>query len=184
MDLFGQLLLTKLVQGEELSGKCDVLQKSTTGKFDPDDDLSVRHHHGNISKLNLQILRKLLPASIGGIHGNKDAKLRIHINCVSICEDELLSFLLLASENHRDLLSSNREDSQSNPVKLIKTSPGSRLGKSFVDSTKAFVIHLIRTVEDNNIFPQSFCHVLDCFSLASSSWACRSTTHTHPYGLC
>ena len=38
VNLLGELLLTQFVQSEELPGQGDVLQESTTGKLDSDDD--------------------------------------------------------------------------------------------------------------------------------------------------
>ena len=54
--LFCQLLLTKFVQGEELSGKDHVLNETNTGEFHTNNDLSVRHHHGYCTEVDLQVL--------------------------------------------------------------------------------------------------------------------------------
>ena len=56
------MLLAEFVQGEEFPGQCDVLQEAAGGQLDPDDDLPVRHHHGHIPELNLQILGQFLTA--------------------------------------------------------------------------------------------------------------------------
>ena len=55
--LFGKLFFTELVQGEEFLGKGDVLLETTGGKFDTDDDSSVRNHHSHGTEINLQVLR-------------------------------------------------------------------------------------------------------------------------------
>ena len=39
------------------------------------------------------------------VHGDKDSKLWVHVDSVSVSENELLPLLLFASEDHRDLLS-------------------------------------------------------------------------------
>ena len=48
VDLFGELLLAQLVQGEELPGQGDILQEAAAGQLHPDDDLPVGNHHSNI----------------------------------------------------------------------------------------------------------------------------------------
>ena len=96
MDLFGQLLLTQLVQGEELPGQCDVLQEAAAGQLDPDDNLSVGDHHGHVPELDLQVLRELLTPLVGGIHGEEDPELRIHVDRVPVSEDKLFPLLFLA----------------------------------------------------------------------------------------
>lgn len=50
---------------------------------------------------------------------------------------------------------------------------------TFVNSPKSSIIHLIRTVENYNIFSQSFSHILDSFSFPSSSRSLWSPTHAH-----
>lgn len=62
--LFGELLLTQFVQGEELSSQLDVVDEATTGQFHPDDDLTVRNHHGYWAEVDLQVLRKFLTARV------------------------------------------------------------------------------------------------------------------------
>jgi len=59
-NLFGQLFLAKLVKSEELSGQGDVLQESTTGQLDTNDDLTIGNHHGHVPELNL-FKEKVIP---------------------------------------------------------------------------------------------------------------------------
>ena len=62
--LLRQLLLTQLVECEELLAERDVLQETAGGKLDTDDDGAVRHHHGHSTEVYLQVLRQLLTPSI------------------------------------------------------------------------------------------------------------------------
>ncbi len=89
MDLLGELLLAQLVQSEELPCERDVLQEAAGGKLDPDDDLPVRHHHGHVPELDLEVFRQLLPPFVGGVHGQEDAELGVHLHGVAVREDEL-----------------------------------------------------------------------------------------------
>ena len=67
--LLGELLLTQLVEGEELAGQIDVVYEATAGQLHPDDDLTVRHHHGHRAEVDLQVLRKLLATSVAWVLG-------------------------------------------------------------------------------------------------------------------
>lgn len=67
MYLFSELLLTQLVQSEELASECDVLQEATGGQLHPDDDLPVRHHHGNVTELDLEVLRQHLATVVAQV---------------------------------------------------------------------------------------------------------------------
>lgn len=68
-DLFGQLLLTQLVQSEEFARQLHIVDKATTGQLDPDDDLAVRDHHGNAAEVDLQVLGQLLATCVTWILG-------------------------------------------------------------------------------------------------------------------
>lgn len=54
--LFGQLLLTQLVQRVELAGEGDVVDEPHGCQLHADDDVSVRHHHGHGAEVNLEVL--------------------------------------------------------------------------------------------------------------------------------
>ena len=56
-DLFGELFFTQLVQCIKLASQCNILQKATACKFNSDNDLAIRNHHGHRAELDLQILR-------------------------------------------------------------------------------------------------------------------------------
>lgn len=51
--LFGELFLTQLVKSEKLARQLHVVYKPTTGQFYPNDDLTVRNHHGHRAKVDL-----------------------------------------------------------------------------------------------------------------------------------
>ena len=63
-------------------------------------------------------------------HGQEKTKLWIHVNIVSVSEDELRLSLLLTSQDNGNLLGSHRQHRQLNTVELVKTSPGARLSKT------------------------------------------------------
>ena len=65
--LFGQLFLTQLVQSVELSGQDDVVDETHRGQFHTDDDLSVRHHHGHRTEVDLEVFWQLLTPSIAWV---------------------------------------------------------------------------------------------------------------------
>ena len=52
---------------------------------------------------HLKVLRQLLSALIGRVHGEEDSELHVHLDHVAVGEDERLPLLLLAREHHRDL---------------------------------------------------------------------------------
>jgi len=62
--LLGELFLTQLVEHIELAGQVDVLNEPDTGQLHSDDDVSVRHHHGHGTEVDLQVLRQLLTPSV------------------------------------------------------------------------------------------------------------------------
>lgn len=62
--LFGELLLTQFIQGEELPGQLDVVDEATAGQFHPDDDLPIRNHHGYWAEVDLQVLWEFLTARV------------------------------------------------------------------------------------------------------------------------
>jgi hypothetical protein len=65
--LFGQLFLTQLVQREEFPGEDDVVDETHSSQFDTDDDLSVWHHHGHCTEVDLQVLWQLLTTRIARV---------------------------------------------------------------------------------------------------------------------
>ena len=67
-------------------------------------------------------------------HGKKDAKLRVHVHHVSVCEHKLFLLVLLALQDNVDLLGSDGEHRQLDAVKLIEAAPGSGLGQTCRDS--------------------------------------------------
>lgn len=69
-----------------------------------------------------------------GYHGEEDAKLRVHVNHISICEDKLLLLVLLTLQDNVDLLGSHREDWKLDAVEFIKAAPGSSLGQTCRDT--------------------------------------------------
>lgn len=71
MHLFCELLFTEFVQGVEFPGQRDVVKETDRGKFDTDDNLSVRDHHGHSTEVDLQIFWQLLTTSITRILENK-----------------------------------------------------------------------------------------------------------------
>jgi len=56
-DLFSELFFTQLIQCIKLASQCNILQKATACKFNSDNDLAIRNHHGYCAELDLQILR-------------------------------------------------------------------------------------------------------------------------------
>lgn len=60
-------------------------------------------------------------------HGKEDAKLRVHIHVISICEDKVFASFLLARENYCNLLGRHRQNREVDAVELVKTAPGTRL---------------------------------------------------------
>jgi len=55
----------------------------------------------------LQNNKQLKDGQMAADHGKEDAKLRIHVDNVSISKDELWATLLFTREDDRNLLSSN-----------------------------------------------------------------------------
>lgn len=71
-DLFGQLLLTQLVQREEFARQLHIVDEATTGQLHPDDDLAVRHHHGYAAEVDLQVLWQLLATCVTWILDDRE----------------------------------------------------------------------------------------------------------------
>lgn len=65
--LLRELLFTQLVECEKLPGQNNIVNEATTSQLHPDDNLSVRDHHGHRAEVNLQVFRKFLPPSIARI---------------------------------------------------------------------------------------------------------------------
>lgn len=78
-----------------------------------------------------------------GYHGEEDAKLGVHVNDVSVCENKLLLLVLLTLQDDVDLLGGDRQDRQLDAVKLIEAAPGSRLGQTYESLMKGLFILLL-----------------------------------------
>lgn len=76
--LFGELLFTQFVQGEELPAEHLVVTETCAGQFDPHDDGTVRDHHGDGAKLDLQVLRKLLSTGVPGVLQGREVRSKRH----------------------------------------------------------------------------------------------------------
>lgn len=63
-NLFAKLFLTQLVQSVELLGEKNIVLETTTGQFDTNDNLSVWHHHGHCTEVDLQVLWQFLTTSV------------------------------------------------------------------------------------------------------------------------
>jgi hypothetical protein len=71
-NLFRQLFLAQLVEHKELSGQDDVVDEAASRHLDTDDDLSVWHHHGHRTEVDLQILWQLLTTGIARVLEKKE----------------------------------------------------------------------------------------------------------------
>ena len=74
-------------------------------------------------------------------HSKEEAEFGIHVDDVSICEDELLFPLLLARKNDVDLLRSDRQNGQIYSIELIEAAPTARLSKTFFMEIKIMLRH-------------------------------------------
>ena len=63
-DLFRELFLAQLVEDVELASENDVVDETTACQLHANDDLSVWNHHGNGSKVDLEVFGKLLAAGV------------------------------------------------------------------------------------------------------------------------
>jgi len=50
---------------------------------------------------------------------------------------------------------------------------------TFENSSKTTEIHLIGTVEDDDVFAKTTTHIFCSFSFTSAGWTCRKPTHRH-----
>jgi len=62
-----------------------------------------------------------------------------------------------------DLLSRYGQHRQIDPIELVEAAPTAGLSKTLVDSSQAPVIELVGAVEDDNVFAESFPHILHSF---------------------
>lgn len=69
-------------------------------------------------------------------------------------------------------------------VELVETTPKTTLTETFEDFSHIDVGLFWGAVGDDNEDTKGSTHVFYCFSFASSSWTCRSTTEVHVEGLC
>lgn len=82
VDLFGQLLLTQLVQREKFACQLHVVDEATTGQLHPDDDLAVRDHHGYAAEVDLQVLGQLLATCVTWILDDRENGI-VHARCIN-----------------------------------------------------------------------------------------------------
>ena len=129
-NLLRELLLAQLIKREELPGQSDVVQETAAGQLDADDDLTVGHHHGDRTELDLEILWQLLPARVARVHGQEDTELGVHVHHVAIREDELLPALFLAREHDVNLLRRHGQHWQVDAVELVEAAPAPRLSQA------------------------------------------------------
>ena len=136
-------------------------------------------NHGHETELIFQIFRQLLTTGVSRVHCEEDAELWIHVNCVAVSENELLTLLSFARKNDGNLLGSHRENGQFNTIELVEATPRARLSETFVDSTQTAEIHLITAVKNHHVFAQRFAHVFGRLSFPSSGRTARTTAHAH-----
>ena len=72
-----------------------------------------------------------MSASISRIHRQKDSKLGVHVDHVSVRKDELFLALFLARQDDVDLLGSHGKNREVDAVKLIETAPAAGLSQSY-----------------------------------------------------
>lgn len=93
--LFGELLLTQFVQGEELFTEGYVCLETTAGQLHSHDNLPVWHHHGHGSEVNFQIFWQLLTSGITRVLKHKSISLDSDQNDFTYClgsSDEVYCF--------------------------------------------------------------------------------------------
>ena len=56
-------------------------------------------------------------------HGEENAKLCVHVDGVSVCEDESFLAFFLTLQHNGDLLSCDRQDGELDTVELVETTP-------------------------------------------------------------
>ena len=66
----------------------------------------------------------------------------IHVDGVSVSENEGLPLVLFATQNHCHLLRGHRQDRQSDAVELVEAPPRSRLREALEDPAQTSVVHL------------------------------------------
>jgi len=108
-------------------------------------------------------------------HRQEDPKLRVKRHNIAIREDELFLAFFLGHEHDVDLLGCDRQHRQLNAIELVETAPRARLCQALEDATEASKIHLIRTVEDDDVLAECLAHVFGGLSLASTRWTGRSS---------
>lgn len=147
MTLFWELFLTEFVKDIELLRKGIILRVTNRGKFDLDNNLSVRYHHTDRTEEDLQVFRKFLSTSISRIHSNEiTTGLYEENGNWFIREHELFEVLLFGLGNCFNLCSHHRESSKRNSVEFIKATPKTTLTDTFENLCHVSVFVFIRAV--------------------------------------
>ena len=73
--------------------------------------------------------------------------------------------------------------SPSSPVPHYFISSHRDLSQSFVNSSQSPKVHLIGTIEYDDVFPERFAHVFRRLCLAGPGWARGRPAHVHAHGL-
>lgn len=116
-------------------------------------------------------------------HSNKNSKFRTNFYSITIGKNEILLFLFLSGQYDSDLLGSDGQHGQFNPVELIEATPGAGLGEALVYPAETAVVHLVGAVEHHNVLGERLAHVFDRLCFASPCRAARRTSHAHREGL-
>lgn len=70
--LLRELLLTQLIECEKFPGQNYVVNETTAGQLHPNDNLTVRDHHGHRTEVYLQVFREFLASGIARVlNGSK-----------------------------------------------------------------------------------------------------------------
>merc|ERR1712155_233750 len=140
-------------------------QESLCHQHDLTNEPEVWYTHGTWSEENFQVLWKLCTSSIARVHRNEVSNSRVHWYFLSheVKQLLLIGYCIL---NAFHLNSNDRKNLHSDSVKLIKTSPGSGLCKTFENIATRFVIHLLRTIENIHHHSNSSSKIFCGFCLA------------------
>jgi len=182
--LVGELLLTQTIQTEELDRKWLEVLITDGGQLDLHDNLSIWHHHSNISEEHLEILWELLTTGITGVHGDEVTDLWFETDVVDLTwERELPETESLGLGDGQDLHSNDRQHIQMDSVELIEATPQTRLTKTLEDLGHIDVGLLWGTVGDDDEDTEGSTHIFHSLSLTSTSWSSWSTTEVHVQSL-
>jgi hypothetical protein len=176
MSSLGEQISTKEIEHCELSRKGFRFDETFSHEHVFANKLKIRNDDSDRSKESLKTFGKLRTTKITWIHSDESTASRVETDFIALKKESLLAFFD-SIKHGLELDGAHREHLGNESVELIETTPRSRGGKSFENTSETKIIHVIGAVEDVASLSSSVGEILSCLCLSSTGGTSGSATH-------